>query len=220
MPRILIAEGEPLIASFLQRGLRANGYATRVTHDPQEVADLVGSGEFDVLVYDVRLNAAEQNAAQRYLRQVAGRLPLLLLVGRSWPTSVSVGEARLQTLVKPFRFAELLDRLHWLLLAEDVPKPTLLHAGQATLDLGNRSLNIGQQALPLSATQQALAEVLFRNAGQDLSLGQIVRLSGDAVRGMPAGAIEAEFRRLREKLGGELITTVGPVGYRVRADDA
>ena len=44
-------------------------------------------------------------------------------------------------------------------------------------------------------------------------------MAGDPVRRMPADAVEAEFQRLREKLGGELVTTVGPVGYRIPADD-
>lgn len=220
MPRILIAEGEPLIASFLQRGLRVNGYATRLTHDDDEAIELAASGEFDALIYDVHLSAGGPGAASRHLRNVVGRLPTLLLVGRSWPRSVSIGAAKVETIVKPFRFSDLLDKLEWLLLAEGTAAPMTLHAGGATLDLGNRQLKLGDQTLSLSATQQALAEVLFRHAGQDMSLGQIISLAGDAMRGMPAGAVEAEFRRLREKLAGELITTVGPVGYRIRPDDA
>ena len=55
MTRILIAEDEPRISSFIEKGLRAEGMSTSVVADGQEAAALAISGEFDLLILDLGL---------------------------------------------------------------------------------------------------------------------------------------------------------------------
>ena len=49
--RILIAEDEARIARFMERGLKANGYATTVVEDGISALDLASGGEFDATPY-------------------------------------------------------------------------------------------------------------------------------------------------------------------------
>ena len=44
MNRILVAEDEPRIASFLEKGLRANGFAVMLVEDGEDALDLAASG--------------------------------------------------------------------------------------------------------------------------------------------------------------------------------
>ena len=53
--RILIAEDEPRIARFVEKGLKANGYASTVVEDGISALDLASSGDFDMLILDVGL---------------------------------------------------------------------------------------------------------------------------------------------------------------------
>ena len=50
MSRVLIAEDEPRIAAFIEKGLRANGYATTVVADGLSALDRARNGEADLVV--------------------------------------------------------------------------------------------------------------------------------------------------------------------------
>ncbi len=47
MNRILIAEDEPRIVAFLEKGLRANGFTTAVAQDAQQAIQMAQSDKFD-----------------------------------------------------------------------------------------------------------------------------------------------------------------------------
>ena len=55
MTRILIVEDEPRIASFVAKGLRADGYVATVAADGREGLDRALSGEFELMVLDIGL---------------------------------------------------------------------------------------------------------------------------------------------------------------------
>jgi len=55
MSRILIAEDERRIASFLEKGLAANGYTTKVVRTGEDVLNLARRKSFDLLILDIGL---------------------------------------------------------------------------------------------------------------------------------------------------------------------
>ena len=55
MARILIAEDDQLISSFVEKGLRANGFATSVAEDGEEAERLSLTDEFDLMILDMGL---------------------------------------------------------------------------------------------------------------------------------------------------------------------
>ena len=55
MSRILIAEDEPRLSSFLEKGLRAAGYTTTVCDDGVRAAALARADDFDLLILDIGL---------------------------------------------------------------------------------------------------------------------------------------------------------------------
>ncbi|HEX2292849.1 MAG TPA: response regulator, partial [Gaiellaceae bacterium] len=59
MSRILIAEDDPLIGSFLEKGFRANGFSTFLTPEGEQAQALALSDEFDLLLLDMGLNGRD-----------------------------------------------------------------------------------------------------------------------------------------------------------------
>jgi DNA-binding response OmpR family regulator len=57
--RILIAEDEERISSFVERGLRSHGFATTVVDNGVLALALARSGEFDLLLLDIGLPALD-----------------------------------------------------------------------------------------------------------------------------------------------------------------
>ena len=110
MKRILIAEDEPRIASFLEKGLRARGYATTTCGTGADTLDLAGTGEFDLLVLDLGLPDRDGSQVLRELREHDRRMPVIILTARDSNTTPCRGlEGGADDYVtKPFRFEELL----------------------------------------------------------------------------------------------------------------
>lgn len=219
MTRILIAEGEPLIASFVQRGLRANGYATRIAEDPRTALELAASGEFELLIVDARLLGPEEMRALVQSRAGGPAMPMVILEsGSPTPPDGLPGFEPAERLTKPFKFRELLSSVRLLLHREGIGEPSVLRAGRSTLDLEAHKLTVGDECHELSENEFGLAEAMFRNAGRDLTFDELVGEVSRPLNGHGTSSVEADFRRLREKLGSELVTIVGLVGYRLRGN--
>jgi CheY-like chemotaxis protein len=123
MNRILIAEDETRIASFLEKGLRANGFVTTVAGDGNEALALARSGRFDLMILDIGLPLADGFQVLKELRAHDSRLPVIVLTARHGVTDTVTGleEGADDYVTKPFRFEELLARVRVRLRANGLP---------------------------------------------------------------------------------------------------
>lgn len=217
MRRILIAEDEPRIASFLEKGLRANGFTTTVTDDGRDALEMADSEDFDLLILDIGLPGRDGFSVLRELRARGRRLPVVILTARdSIDDTVAGLEGGADDYVpKPFRFEELLARVRARLREDHVAEPTVLQVGDASLDLRTRRLTVGSRAVELTAREFALAEVFFRHPGQVLSREQLLSHVWGYDYDPGSNVVEVYVRYLRQKLGEPWITTVRGMGYRL-----
>jgi DNA-binding response OmpR family regulator len=111
--RILIAEDDPLIRSMLEKGLRADGFSTYLVDDGEQAQQLALTQEFDLMILDMGLPEREGFDVLQELRARGKTLPILVLTGRRERDVVSCLEAGADDYMqKPFRFSELLARVH------------------------------------------------------------------------------------------------------------
>jgi DNA-binding response OmpR family regulator len=215
--RILVAEDEPRVAAFLEKGLRAAGFAVTVVDDGEDAYDLADSEDFDLLLLDVGLPGRDGFAVLRELRSRGRVLPIIMLTARDGVQDTVAGlEGGADDYVaKPFRFDELLARIRVRLRADHSPETTVLTVGDASLDLRSRRLAVGGRMVELTAREFALAETFFRHPGQVLSREQL--LSGVWGYDYDPGSnvVEVYVRYLRQKLGEGRIVTVRGMGYRL-----
>ena len=217
MNRILIAEDEERISSFLEKGLRANGFTTAVVADGNEAVAMARSGEFDLMILDLGLPGRDGSDVLRELREWDRQMPVLILTARdSLSDKVAGLEAGADDYVtKPFRFEELLARVRVRLRDERAPEPTMLRAAGCALDLRTRRLLVDGGSIELTAREFALAETFFRHPGQVLSREQILSNVWGYDYDPGSNVVDVYVRYLRKKLGEDRIVTIRGIGYRL-----
>jgi two-component system copper resistance phosphate regulon response regulator CusR len=217
MKRILIAEDESRIASFLEKGLRANGFTTAVTEDGRDALDMADSDDFDLLILDVGLPGRDGFSVLRELRARGRMLPVIILTARDSVEDTVAGlEGGADDYVpKPFRFEELLARIRARLREDRAPEPTVLRVGEAVLDLRTRRLSVGTRVEELTAREFAMADMFFRHPGQVLSREQLLSHVWGYDYDPGSNVVEVYVRYLRQKIGESWISTVRGMGYRL-----
>ncbi|MGW6502666.1 response regulator transcription factor [Nonomuraea angiospora] len=221
MNRILIAEDEARIASFVEKGLRANGFVTAVVADGVAAHDLACAGGFDLLILDIGLPLSDGFTVLRRLRQSRVALPVIILTARD---SVSDTVAGLEGgaddyIAKPFAFEELLARvrLRLRLRADRTPEATVLRVSGLSLDLRTRRAYVGDRAVDLSTREFALAEIFCRHPDQVLTREQLLSHVWGFDFDPGSNVVDVYVRYLRRKIGADRIETVRGTGYRMRA---
>ncbi len=221
MSHILIAEDEPRIATFLEKGLRSNGFTTVAVGNGSEALKLTQSHSFDLLILDLGLPEKDGLEVLEELRGQGQSLPIIILTARDDIHDKVAGlEGGADDYVtKPFRFEELLARVRVRLRHASVAKsdkPSILRAGTVSLNLRTRQVTVGNATVELPAREFTLMEVFLRHSGQVLSREQLL----DQVWGYHydpgSNIVDVYVGYLRKKLGSNLIETVRGMGYRLR----
>jgi len=221
MNRILIAEDEPRIAAFIEKGLRSHGFITAVASDAQSATNMALSSSFDLMILDLGLPGKDGLDVLEEVRGQGENFPVIILTARDDIQDKVAGfEAGADDYVtKPFRFEELLLRVKARLRhsgSSQTSEEMVLQVGHVVLDLRSRKVKVGQNTIELPAREFVLAETFFRHPGQVLSREQLL----DRVWGYDydpcSNIVDVYVGYLRKKLGSDLIETVRGMGYRLR----
>jgi len=219
MNRILIAEDEPRIASFLEKGLKANGFTTVIVDDGQATARMADSKDFDLLILDLGLPGKDGLEVLEELRGRGETLPVIILTARDDVADKVAGlEGGADDYVtKPFRFEELLARVRVRLRDRTTfakKDDLILQVADILLDLRSRKVSVGDRNVELSAREFILAETFLRHPGQVLSREQLLSSVWGYDYDPNSNIVDVYVGYLRKKLGSDKIETVRGMGYR------
>ena len=218
--RLLVVEDEARIASFLVRGLRAQGYAVEHVATGEEALVGARDPELDLMILDLGLPDIDGTEVLRRLRERGTRLPVLVLTARG-----EVGD-RVESLdlgaddylVKPFAFDELLARIRARLREQDAGPATVVSVGSVALDIPTRRVTADGRQFDLTAREFALLQVFLRRPGQVLTREQILSQVWELDWDPGSNVVNVYVGYLRKKVGEGRIETVRGVGYRFVGD--
>ena len=217
MTRVLIAEDEPGISSFLEKGFRAEGFTTLVVADGPTAANAARDRDFDIVILDLGLPGLDGHEVLAEIRGRGERLPVIILTARKEIRDTVAGlEGGADDYVtKPFRFEELLARVRVRVRDRGAPSVVGLEVGGVRLDLRTRKVLVAGREIELSAREFTLLETFMSHPDQVMSREQLLsRVWGYDFDGS-SNVVDVYVGYLRKKLGSDAIETARGMGYRM-----
>jgi DNA-binding response OmpR family regulator len=219
--KILLVEDENRIASFIEKGLDAEGHGVDRASTAAEALEFAVSREYDVVLLDLMLPDADGRSVLDRIRERDPELPIIVVSALDdVDDKVDLLDAGANDyLTKPFAFAELTARVR-ASARQTQTTSRVLEAGDLRLDSVSRVATYGDVSVDLPSREFALLDYLMRHKGQVLSRQQIL----DAVWGFDfdtgSNVVDVYVGYLRRKLDTDelpsVIETVRGAGYRVR----
>jgi DNA-binding response OmpR family regulator len=175
--RLLVAENDPALGIFLQRGFGAERYSVDLTQNGEQARSMAQQNEYDLAILDLSLPKEEALAVLQELRMSRRGLPILVLRNRS---QVADREEGLDMggddfVLKPFAFSELSARVRALLKRGARSPDSMLRVEDLELNRVEHSVRRGNRAIELTPKEYSLLEFLMRNAGQRVTRSQIIQ---------------------------------------------
>jgi two-component system OmpR family response regulator len=216
--RALVVEDDDKIASFVVKGLQQSGFAVDRCPDGEEALPLAVSVAYDAAVVDIMLPKLDGLSLVRQMRARGVQTPVIFLSARA---TVDDRVRGLQAggddyLTKPFAFTELLARVQALIRrASQAAEPTRLVVGDLELDLLDRTVRRGGEAIELQPREFALLEYLMRNAGRVVTKTMILERVWDYSFDPQTNVVDVLVHRVRAKVDPDKqrIHTIRGVGY-------
>lgn len=218
--KILLIEDDKKTASFIIKGLNQAGYTVEHSLDGVDGQFRATVEPFDVMIIDIMLPRLDGFAVIDAIRKQGISSPIIILSAKS---SVDDKVKGLQKgsddyLVKPFAFSELLARIQALLRrANSIAEPTVLTAGDLTLDILSHKVYRGGVKIDIQPLEYALLEYLLRNKGRVVSKTMIMEHVWEYNFDPSTNIVEARVCRLRDKIdkpfNTKLLHTVRGFGY-------
>jgi two-component system, OmpR family, copper resistance phosphate regulon response regulator CusR len=220
--RILLAEDDTALASFVKKGLESEHYAVDVSGDGEQARAMAGELDFDLVVLDLNLPRLDGVSILRFLRTRKPSMPILVLTGRNRVEDrvqcLDLGDDYLS---KPFSFTELSARIRALMRRSRLPVESVLAVDDLKLDRVERRVERAGRRIELTSKEFCLLEYLMRNAGRRITRAMIIEHVWNLSFDTSTNVVDVYVNYLRRKMDDgyskHLIHTIRGVGYELSA---
>ena len=219
--RVLVVEDDPNLNRQLSSALKDAGYVVESALDGEQGHFIGDTSDLDAVILDLGLPVMSGMDVLRKWRAAGRVMPVLVLTARDmWHDKVAGIDAGADDyLVKPFHMAELLARIRALIRRSAGRADALLTCGPITFDTTTGNITCDGVPVVLTAFEQRLLQFLMLRAGRIVPRAEIIDRLYAQDFDRDSNTVEVFVRRLRLKLGADIIETVRGQGYRLRAGD-
>ncbi len=218
--RLLLVEDDTTIASFIEKGMKENGFSVDVSADGVEGLDRALTEDYDVAVIDIMLPGMDGLTLIEKMRARGINFPVLILSAKQSVDDRILGlqKGGDDYMIKPFSFSELLVRVQALIRRDKKnAQPTILEVGELRMDLLRHEAYRGEEKLDLPAKEYSLLEYMMRNPEIVLSKTSILERVYEYSFDPQTNVVDVLVCRVRNKVdkdfGHKMIHTVRGMGY-------
>jgi two-component system alkaline phosphatase synthesis response regulator PhoP len=225
--KILVVDDNPKIVEVLAAYLREDGFSVVTATDGNEAVTVAASEHPDLAVLDIMLPGIDGiELTRRFQRDYD--LPVILVTARTDEIDRLIGlEVGADDYIsKPFSPREVVARVKAVLRRVErtagADEREVLRIGELSIDLGGRTVSVGDAPVTLTRTEFDLLATLAAHPGRVYSRMQLMEAAqGFAFEGYER-TIDAHVKNVRRKLGDDpkdprFIQTVFGIGYKLEA---
>ena len=209
---------------MLKRAFDEKGQLASVAFNGADGVALADGTDFDIIVLDLMLPDRDGLGIVRELRARKDRTPILILTARDTIADmVTLLDAGADDyLTKPFALAELFARVRAVARRGPIEQPTVLRAGDLTLDPATGQVDRNGHKIQLTRTERLLLEILLRHRGRPVPRRVILEAVWGSETDTGSNTLEAFVKLLRTKVDDpydkKLIQTVRGIGYQLHQE--
>lgn len=214
--RVLMVEDDVTLSASLKKDLRHAGFAVDIAGNGVD-GEFMGDEEpYDAIILDLGLPGRPGLEVLNNWRGKGSKIPVLILTARdAWHEKVEGFKAGADDyLAKPFHVEELIARLNAIIRRSSGEATPTLQLSGLSLDEDTQTVtNSENKAFELTGTEFRLLRYFMLNPGKILSKTRLTEHVYDYDSEKDSNVIEVYVKRLRQKLGQEIIQTRRGQGY-------
>ena len=225
MVNIMVVEDEKPISNLIALSLKKAGYHSECAYDGLEAIDMLEKNYPDLILLDIMLPGADGFEVLEYVKPL--EIPVIFLTAKG-DLNDRVNGLRYGAedyIVKPFAIEELLARIRATFRRQDIEAAKNAPAKASTyrdlkLDVQNRTVVRGDEAIPLTKREFDLLNTLLSNMNQVMTREELLLQVWKYDDAIETNVVDVYIRYLRGKIdvpGKEsYIQTVRGMGYVIR----
>ncbi len=220
--KVLLAEDDPSVASFVIKGLEGERFVVDWTPKGDQATFWGRVNSYDAAILDINLTGEVTGLEVcRKIREKGQEFPIIMLsVIHDLGTKINTLNAGADDyLTKPFSMAELAARIRALLRREKHITGPVLKAADLTLDITARTVTRANQHITLNRKEFSLLELLMRNQGATMTRNMILEHVWETNVDPLTNTVDVHIRFLRRKIDDgharKLIKTIHGYGYKL-----
>ena len=213
---ILLIEDTESIIKGLKYSLEKNNYNLVVKKNIKEAKEyLLNNNLINLIILDITL--PDGNGFDLFENVIKSlKIPTIFLTAKDEEDDIVKGldSGAEDYITKPFSTKELLARINRVLLRNQ--KTSVIKVGDISFDMDKLELFNNSTKIELTALELKLVNLLFLNINKVVSrntiLDKIWEWTGNYV---DDHTVTVYFKRIREKMGVDIIKTIKGMGYRI-----
>lgn len=212
--QILLVEDNKSITKALTYNLEQNKYKVLSAETVAEAKKLLKTEKIDLIILDITLPDGNGFDLYKEIKKVG--ISTIFLTARDDENDIVEGlELGAEDYVtKPFSTRELLARINKILLRNK--KKNIVKIQDITCDLDKMCVYRGEEKLIFSSLELKILMLLFTNLNKVITREYIIEKIWDWTgNDVYDNTVTVYMKRIRQKLGSPIITTVKGVGYRI-----
>jgi len=221
--KILIVDDEPDILEFLSYNLRKEGFIVFTASNGKDGIESAKEHKPDLIILDIMMPEMDGIEVCRNLRETEAfkhtLIAFLTARGEDYTQIAALDYGGDDYITKPIKPGVLISRIKALLRrldkGESEPLSKVITVGDISIDRERFIISRNGQSIDLAKKEFNLLELLASKPGKVFTRDEIFRKvwGNDVIVG--DRTIDVHIRKLREKIGEEIIKTVKGIGYKL-----